>query len=319
MKKERSLIALLLAIPIVLVLFALKPRSTTLVVLPLYEDPVRRSGAAGERFWVLKTHSTTQYDMILMGDSRLYRGISPQAIEAILPGMRILNFGYSGGGLNPLMYQAAEQRLDPESNHPVIVFGVTPLTLTKQAEKNEHYLQELNRPADYIFMQRYLQPLVRFLEPLNPSTLFRTKVDQASAFTQQGYYQEFYDDGWIASWTIPEDPQRTLQSFRDIFNETPVDAESVERLLEQTQQWTQRGIQVYAFRVPSSPQMVALENQLSGFDEAAFVEKFKNAGGVWFDIPLEPYHSYDGSHLTKEAALKLSTDLGRLINEMLVP
>lgn len=85
--------------------------------------------------------------------------------------------------------------------------------------------------------------------------------------------------------------------------------------MDQTRQWTAQGIRVYAFRVPSSLAMVALEDQMSGFDEATFVEQFKAAGGIWFSIPLEPYHSYDGSHLTKQAALQLSADLARLIKQ----
>jgi hypothetical protein len=87
--------------------------------------------------------------------------------------------------------------------------------------------------------------------------------------------------------------------------------------MDQTRLWNSRGIDVYAFRVPSSQAMVELENQMSGFDEAAFVEQFTSAGGIWFSIPLEPYHSFDGSHLTKQAALKLSADLATLIRKSL--
>lgn len=319
MRKERTLLVLLLALPLLLLTLSLKPLSSPLSILPLYEDPVRRSGVYGERFWVLKTHSQQKYDMILMGDSRVYRGISPQAMSSVLSDLRILNFGYSGGGLNPVMYQAAEQRLDPQSSRPCIVLGITPLTLTAYAEKNEHYLQELNRPADYIFVHRHLLRLLDLFDPLNLNALLSGSLWSASGATSaapsstQGYYQEFHDDGWIASWSIPEDPNRTLPSFREIFSKTPVKSELVQSLLDQVRAWSTSGVRVYAFRLPSSPAMLALEDQYSGFDEIAFSQQFEQAGGTWFSIPLAPYHSFDGSHLTKDSALQLSTDLAHWI------
>jgi hypothetical protein len=317
MLKDRSFISLVLFFPFLLLAVALKPRPIPVVVLPISSDQVRQSGAAGERFWVLKTHGKTRYDMILMGDSRVYRGLSPEAMESILTDYQIFNFGYSGGGLDPVMYAAAERRLDPGSDHKAIVFGVTPLALTPDAGKNEHYLQELNRPADYVFLRLYWLPLVHALEPLDIRSIPNVFTGDNKLQVQGGYYQEFHDDGWIASWSFPEDPYRTLPSFRDIFSRTPVSQTLIDELVKQTRLWNSRGIDVYAFRVPSSQAMVELENQMSGFDEAAFVEQFTSAGGIWFSIPLEPYHSFDGSHLTKQAAQQLSVDLAKLIQDTL--
>jgi hypothetical protein len=315
--RDRSFISLILFFPLLVLAAFLKPVPVPLVVLPISSDQVHQSGAVGERFWVVKTHAKTRFDMILMGDSRVYRGLSPAAMRSILPDYRILNFGYSGGGLDPVMYAAAESKLNPNSSHKAIVFGVTPLALTPYAERNEHYLQELNRPPDYIFLRLYWLPLIHTFEAVDLKEISNTLRNDKQPLRQGGYYQEFHDDGWIASWSIPEDPYRTLPSFRDIFSQTPVNQKLVQELMDQTRLWTSRGIQVYAFRVPSSQGMLELENQMSGFDEAAFIEQFRSAGGTWFSIPLEPYHSFDGSHLTKQSAVQLSVDLAKLIRESL--
>jgi hypothetical protein len=317
MWKERSFISLVLFIPFLVLAIALKPRPVPVVVLPISSDQVHEGGAAGERFWVLKTHGNAKFDMVLMGDSRVYRGLSPEAMESVLSDYRIFNFGYSGGALDRVMFAAAERRLDPRSEHPSIVFGVTPLALTPYAARNDHYLQELNRPADYIYLRLYWLPLVHSLEALDIRTIPNVFTGDSKIRMPGGYYQEFHDDGWIASWSIPEDPSRTLPSFRDIFSRTPVSPRLVQDLMEQTRLWTSRGIRVYAFRVPSSPGMVELESQMSGFDEAGFIEQFEDVGGTWFSIPLEPYHSFDGSHLVKQSAQKLSVDLAKLIQESL--
>lgn len=313
MLKDRSVISFLLFIPLLVLLAALKPTTAPVVILPIYSDPVHQSGAVGERFWVLKTHAKTRFDMVLMGDSRVYRGLSPEAMTSILSGYRILNFGYSGGGLNTVMFKAAERRLDPKSDLKSIVLGVTPLALTPYAGKNEHYLQELNRPSDYIFLRLYWLSLVHLLESIDFRDISEDIFGNHATRMQGGYYQEFHDDGWIASWSIPEDPYRTLPSFRDIFSQTPVNQKYIQELVEQTRLWKAQGIKVYAFRMPSSQAMVELEDQMSGFIESDFIEQFTSAGGIWFSIPQEPYHSFDGSHLTKQAAQQLSVDLAKLI------
>jgi hypothetical protein len=317
MLKERSFVSILLGIPLLILACYLRPRPVGVAVIPLSGDPVHQAGPVGERFWVLKAQAKTRFDMLLMGDSRVYRGLSPQVMETILPGYRILNYGFSGGGLNPVMYAATEQRLDPHSRQMIIVFGVTPLTLTPRAAKNEHYLQELHRPADYVFLRLYGRPLLDLFKPISLNGVSNASLEKNPQPTKQGYYQEYHDDGWIASWMIPENIRWTLPSFRDIFSQTSVSQELVQDLMEQTRRWRERGIRVFAFRVPSSQAMVDLENQMSGFDEAAFAEQFESAGGVWLSIPLEPYHSYDGSHLVKQSAIQLSEDLANLIKNSL--
>jgi hypothetical protein len=313
MPKERSLISACLCIPLILLVCTLRPRPAAVTVVPLSYDPTHQAGTASERFWVLKAQGTARYDVILMGDSRVYRGLSPQAMETILPGTHILNYGFSGGGLNAEMYAAAEQRLDPRSSKKSIVLGITPLTLTSRAERNDHFQQEMQRPPDYVFMHLYWMPLLNSLAPLGEQDFTSAFSAQNTRPNQQGYYLEFHDDGWVASFTIPEDPLSALPSYREIFSQTPVSPRLVQELVEQTRQWTQRGIQVFAFRVPSSQAMVDLENQMSGFDEAALVKAFEDAGGIWFPMPLAPYHSYDGSHLAKSAAEAFSIDLAKLI------
>jgi hypothetical protein len=94
--KNRTLICVCLSIPLLILGSLLRPEETA--ILPFSYDPMHTTGAVSERFWVMKAQGMSRYDMILMGDSRVYRGLSPQAMEEVLPGERILNFGFSGGG-----------------------------------------------------------------------------------------------------------------------------------------------------------------------------------------------------------------------------
>ena len=48
-------------------------------------------------------------------------------------------------------------------------------------------------------------------------------------------------------------------------------------------------------------------------DERALAEKLRQAGGVWIYLDPKGYRSYDGSHLMRSSALKLSEELARRI------
>ena len=53
-----------------------------------------------EKFWADKVHAKTKYNVIVAGDSRVYRGIASRVISEELDGLKVLNFGFSSGGLN---------------------------------------------------------------------------------------------------------------------------------------------------------------------------------------------------------------------------
>jgi hypothetical protein len=238
-------------------------------------------------------------------------------MQAELPAYRILNFGYSSGGLNPTMYRAAESKLDPASSRKVIVLGVTPHALTPVAAANEHFLQENTRPLDDRLLLRYGAPLVQFFKPTTIEAVYNQARGVEPAPPRILYHQEFHESGWIASWTVPESYTHALASYRDIFAETQVSPELVQQVMQQTEAWVQRDITVFAFRFPAAAEMIALENEISGFDQHTFVQQFEAAGGIWLTLPTDAYHSYDANHLVKKAAVQLSHDVAVRIKQAL--
>jgi hypothetical protein len=90
----------------------------------------------------------------------------------------------------------------------------------------------------------------------------------------------------------------------------------IDELCEQTQKWSQKGIMVLAFRPPVSEKMLELENELSGFDQRLFIEKFEECGGTWLNIKQSDYETYDGSHLNRDSAVKLSFEIARNIRNI---
>ena len=87
---------------------------------------------------------------------------------------------------------------------------------------------------------------------------------------------------------------------------------------KQIRTWEKAGIQVFAFRVPSSVEMEVLENSISGYNNEQVRNAIEMSGGEWLSIPnKESYHSYDGSHLHHNSAILLSEELGKQLKNKL--
>ena len=263
----------------------------------------------GKWFWTWKTHSERKCDVVLVGDSRTYRGVSPESMGEVLTGYRIINFGYSSGSLSPLMLAEVEKRLDRRGKR-IIVLGITASSMTPRAARDEQYRQEKNRTTSEILENIYLAPFMTYFDPTTPIRFFEEIGSRKARFREA-----FYESGWIAAWKEPPGPPEALSVFANLFTDNRVSPALVEHVLLQTETWTRQGIRVYAFRPPTSPAMVDLEMRLSGFDEGTFRQRFGSFGGVWIDVSKPGYHSYDHSHLDKESAEALSRVIAEAIKQ----
>jgi hypothetical protein len=307
MRKERTALTLIIVLPLIVLIGYFK---TELLASQQADSLEER------RFWILKTHRSDTFDVVLLGDSRVNQGLSPAAMQTVLKDLHILNFSYIKGGLTPEIYAVAEQRFSSTSAQPIVVLGITPLAFTPLAAQNAYYHKYLEKPPYERFLFLHLTPVLVFISPITPETLFEY-LQFTPPNEKHVIIKEYYDDGWIASRYSKDDPNSALTTYKNVFKNNQVSKELVEELLAQTQQWTQEGILVFGFRFPSTQQILLIEDERSGFDEAALKEDFVNAGGIWIDIPADAYRSYDGSHLHKDGAVEFSIDLAEFIAEYL--
>jgi hypothetical protein len=260
-------------------------------------------------FWVNKTHFPKKSSILFLGDSRTYRGISTKAIKTVFPDQEVMNLGYSSGGFNTKMFEFASQQITNEGKVKIIVLGISPFSFTKEARKNEHFLQELNRPLAEIIERKYLNPLLTHFEPIKITDY---QLNKNTVY----YYQTFYDDGWVASHKVPEDKDEAYLSYKKALSKTEISEKSIKETLSFVDEMHHKGVKVYAYRPPSTQKMEMLENEISGFDEDKFRLELEKKGGKWIDIPNKySFKSYDGSHLHFESAKKLSFILAKKIKQ----
>jgi len=276
-----------------------------LILSVLFRSVPTNSQASYEKLFADKTHTKEKFNILVAGDSRIYRGISPWVIENELPGNDVLNFGYSSLGYTDYIFKYINEKLDTSNNRPVvIVLGITPYSFTPDAGMNNHHYQELSRTKSDVYQRRYINPLLSVFDPVKPDRLLKSKKNDSSGFF---VYYEYR--GWVSSDIRPYDTTAALASYQKVFNENQVTAEMKNNLLEQVKKWTNKGYYIFGFRVPSTYHMVQLENELSGYREIEFQKSFSEAGGIYLKFENKYYQSYDGSHLNRESAIKLSAQL----------
>lgn len=295
-------------IPITLII------ATILVVILSFLLPTQQQKQLAEIFWTEKTFAPAKYDLILIGDSRTYRGVSPDEMEKKLTGMKILNFGYSNGGLNPVMFKAAEEKLSKNGSQKVIILGITANCITGYTQNNEQFTIEKSRPREEIIERKYLNPLLyRFA----PTTIDLVK-DQITNKETQSYYSSIYkDNGWVESNKFPTDTTEAIESYTKDFSTFKVEEQYIEVVMNQVKEWREKGILVVGFRPPVSQPMRELEDSMGLYNETEIAARFETAGGHWIDFNMSEYRTYDGSHLQKESALKLSSDLAEQVKNLL--
>lgn len=266
-----------------------------------------------ESFWAHKTHLSSQSNVVLLGDSRVYRGVSPQVMQRHLPHFKILNFGYSNGGLNPTMFRAAEKKLVHKGQPRIIVLGISANTLTAYTQNNDQYLQELNRPREEVIERLYFSPVKYWFSPVSPESL---KAWLIEAPPTAYYKNEYQSNGYVRSEKFPADTMEAIPSYVKDFTHFKVSDEKLQTLCNQTRDWTGNGIQVVGFRPPVSHSMRLLEDTLGFYNENEIKARFAEAGGLWFELNPTRFQTYDGSHLTESSAIKLSEQLGAFLSQL---
>jgi len=279
------------------------------IAVTMIHESRKLIGLPNEVFWNNKLQWRACADWVLAGDSRVNGALAPSEMSSVSPGLRIRNFGFRACGYRPDYLEAVENVLDPESDNPAIILGVSPRSLTQRPTSRNEFQKRVNMPRvvcrnwEQIMWTLKRRPLEHWY-----ALICHSRRPARPLFL-------LYPDGWAAGALNPERPEHALKQYRREFTHNNVDPDMIADTLECVKRWTRSGVRVYGFRTPAAPAMIELENELSGFDETAFVESFTQAGGVWLAVNQTGYHSYDGSHLRWDAALQFSRDLAEAAAE----
>ena len=259
-----------------------------------------------KRFFTYKIHHPQKYQLLISGDSRVYRGISAKVFENTL-GLSSFNLGFSSTLYDEEYLNLIDEKLDFESEKKVLVLGITPHSLLEYAYPNGHIKQIKNMKREEVIDYLYLFPLKRFYSSFNASELGTSLFNEHSLVDT--YIQDYkYKEGWVASDYLHRNPYYALKSYSKTFTGKHINQKNLKALFAKINEWHKKGVEVYGFIPPSSVNIEVLERNKTSFDDSYIVKEFIANGGKWLTIN-NIYHTYDGSHLYEEEALKLSKEL----------
>ena len=223
-----------------------------------------------EWFWLSKTYRLSDAELIVAGDSRAYRGIDPSLISDELTS---INLAYSAAGFSKEYLDFVGAHFHENGKEKILVLGITPYSFSTSSLKNEHLESFLKMNTFQRYKGLYINPTLQLFEP-------RTIEDLYPINTSKQSIEVYHENGWMESNELPGDSLRALKGYRTIFDNTRADLSAVSYLISYVDSLHETGALIIGLRPPTSPQMRALEDSLSGFDEHTFKVQFEAAGGV---------------------------------------
>lgn len=272
----------------------------------------------GKQFWIKKTFANENYDIVLIGDSRTYRGIDPTIISLKNGNRRCLNFGYSSAGLSHLFLQNGVKKLSLNGSK-IVVLCFTPYSLTPNACKNEHFLQETKRKKEEILGAKYFSGLLYYFRPVDPRFILDGTYLHEDSLTYDSlyYHQEYQSDGFLASWKLKHEYAKTVSDYKREFKNNVPDQQTITDVLQYVKKLKSLGYKVFGLRMPVIPELYQLEESIAGDIFKNLIKQFSINGGVWINMPLVTNGSYDGSHMDKWEAKRFSEKLGECLHKEL--
>jgi len=266
------------------------------------------------QFWSGKMAWRGAADCVIAGDSRAGQGLVPAVLRERLGDARVLNFAFDSGGYSEEYLGAIDRVLDADSPAPTILLALTPYSLTPGAirlNEFEHQRHLASSPLK--------SALGDSLDRLQPMRVDRVMTELSGRRTNGPAKDRlWHDDGWVQVLRDGGNERMYVDHYHESFQDNHVDADIVRNVARHVARWRGRGIRVAAFRPPVAAPIRAIEDTCSQFDETAIRAILTDAGAQWLDVAGSPYATYDGSHLGSREAMRLSTEVGRLMADTFV-
>lgn len=259
-----------------------------------------------EVFWNQKFFAPSQFDIVVAGDSRAYRGVSPQHMN--VGELKVLNFGFDGVGLCDNYLKVSGEKLAQESNVKAILIVLTPYSLTPNACKWNEFVS-LKKSAIPLTQSALMEAQVSHFIRRVTSQDIKEMLGKPASFRE-----EYFAEGWVASQRVKVDPAEADSLYIANFKNNQVDGVLVENLVDWIKVARESGVRVFVTRSPTAPSLKEIENTYGNFNEENARSLIVSKGGEWLDLEpsiLAQLQFYDGSHLDRSSAEIWSKSLGK--------
>jgi hypothetical protein len=291
--KQKILLTLCISITLTLLCFKLLPS------LPL-------SQVKSDIFWANKVNYSPNYDIVIVGDSRVYRGINPSVFENEFNHQyTAYNYGFSSAGLDTFIINQGIQKLK-KNGKKIIIIGLSASSFYKPNIENEHLHSLLQKNTKDLWVKRNIYPRITCFERYSV-------LDFKKIYFNISYHHQFMSNGWIASHKTPIDSTEALASYKDFYKKFRNTNTGSRQFILKLKTLIKAGYSIYCFRTPTSFAMKNLEDKNSTLNFNTLALDLNKIGAHYLTLSNQ-YQSYDGSHLDERNANLLSLEIAKKIS-----
>jgi len=269
-------------------------------------------------YWEMKLAWGTDADLVIVGDSRVYRGLNPKKFEDNGVASHAINFGFSSGSLSSEYLFDAASKLNPNSHKKYLVVGVTHWALTPQARKSNGYLDAQFNKSERLTPISWVIALDSILTRLKPVQIdaiigIANQSEAVSRVSESDYIQTFFMNGYVSSnYVHPNSGLGVKVTQRNFENANNVKQSLIDEARGALQTIQDRyGVEVILVPMRSQIETDSLTEELCNFSFMELCKQICPSRGKIFEFRPEANDSYDGVHLNWMAADKLSDALAR--------
>ena len=264
-----------------------------------------------ESFWANKVTADSSYDIVAVGDSRVYRGIDPEEIEAQyfkIKGSKIkaFNFGFSSAGLEPYILENAKALLR-QGGKKILLIGISPNSFIESSQENGHLRKVESQDVKDLWIKKHIYPEL--------SIFRRYAISDFVKYKHKEFYLEKFNlnSGFVGSGKLPYDSTAAINQYYKQLKANKIDTFAVRVFLETLQVLKSEGIRIVAIRIPTTERMRILEDKLTDNFCQDLFNKIEAQGIECIKVHDSKIHSYDASHLDEKSAKLLSLKIADLI------
>lgn len=259
-----------------------------------------------DSFWANKVLQKSIYDIVVVGDSRIYRGINTRILEKRL-NLKAYNFGFSSAGLDSLLLTDASKLLD-SNGAKILIIGLSPNSFMESSLKNTHLLTWRKKDKKDLYVKHYIYPYLNIFNSYSISDIYKQ-------IKNESYYENFdIEKGFVASHKQPIDSTSAIDAYKKQFKEEQYSLEAEIAFIRILTQFKKQGYTIYIIRVPVSTEMYQLE-QIYFQTELQLKEQLSISGIEFIELNHISIKTYDGSHLEWQSANKISEILASKISK----
>ncbi|MCC6817747.1 MAG: hypothetical protein IT245_02505 [Bacteroidia bacterium] len=247
-----------------------------------------------EAFWAVKVNDTKLYDIVFVGDSRIYRGVDTKFLSQM--NMSAFNFGFSSASPDSLLITHALKKLNPKGLK-IIVIGVSANSFMTSSINNTHFksVQAWSNKDKWIKTNIY--PKLNFFDHHALSDIYKFYKGEA--------YYENYDlmTGYAASDRYPFDSSSALSPYKQQFENESYSYSAETAFKSKVLQLKSLGYEPILVRMPCAQSMINLEDSATNNSVKKLLTSISNQGVlVMPTFNSSDFLSYDGSHLSSQSA-----------------